>query len=128
MKLSTKGRYAVRIMLNIARNQGDGPVRKALIAEEENISKDYIEQLMVPLKKAKLVESLRGVRGGFLLARAASDISLHEILLASEGDMALVGCKGCKRIKKCPTHPVWNESSRMMEDYFSSISLQSLLK
>ena len=86
MKLSTKGRYASRIMLCIARHEQDGPVPKKRIAEQEGISTDYIEQIIVPLKNAGLVVSTRGLRGGFQLAKSAVDITLYEILEATEGD------------------------------------------
>ena len=86
MKLSTKGRYASRIMLCIARHEQDGPVPKKRIAEQEGISTDYIEQIIV--KNAGLVVSTRGLRGGFRLAKSAADITLYDILAATEGDLS----------------------------------------
>ena len=90
MKLSTKGRYASRIMLCIARYEQDGPVPKKRIAEQEGISTDYIEQIIVPLKNAGLVVSTRGLRGGFKLATSAAEITLYDILAATEGDFSRV--------------------------------------
>lgn len=130
MKLSTKGRYAVRILLCIARNQHYGPVCKKLIAQEEGISKDYIEQIVVPLKNAGMVTGHRGMKGGFSLNRAPEKITLHDILRASEGKLELVGCRAddCRRAGFCVTRPVWQEASRRLEDYFSSITLKDLLE
>ena len=131
MKLSTRGRYAMRILLSIARMQGKtGRIAKRRIAEEEGITADYIEQLVVPLRKAGLVESVRGVRGGFRLARDPASVSLLEVLEASEGDLGLVGClsAGCNRSESCATRRVWEGASRTLRDYFSGITLADLLK
>jgi len=129
VKLSTKGRYAVRIMLCVARNQHYGPVCKKLIAQEEGISKDYIEQIAVPLKNADLLTGHRGMKGGFTLSLPPEKINLLQILQASEGKIELVGCnpKKCRSAKTCVTRPVWEEASHKLEDHFRSITLQELL-
>jgi Rrf2 family transcriptional regulator, cysteine metabolism repressor len=129
VKLSTKGRYAVRIMLCVARNQHYGPVCKKLIAQEEGISKDYIEQIAVPLKNAGLLTGHRGMKGGFTLGQHPEKINLLDILQASEGKIELVGCnpKTCRAAITCVTRPVWEEASRKLETHFSSITLQELL-
>ena len=131
MKMSTKGRYAVRILLGIARFQKNGPVSKKVIAEEENISADYIEQIIVPLKNDGLVVGLRGVKGGFRLAKDPSKITVYDILRASEGDVTLVDCarNDCKGRDKniCVTRPVWEGASKVLEVYFSKITLKDLL-
>jgi Rrf2 family protein len=131
MKMSTKGRYAVRILLSIARFQHNGPVPKKIIAAEEGISPDYIEQIIVPLKNEGLAVGIRGVKGGFRLAKEPSDITLFTILRASEGVMTLVDCANmdCKgRDKnKCVTRPIWAGAAKVLEDYFSAITLQDLL-
>jgi Rrf2 family iron-sulfur cluster assembly transcriptional regulator len=126
MKLSTKGRYAVRILTCIARNQALGPVCKALISEEEGVSKDYIEQIVVTLKRDGLVIGQRGMKGGFLLAKDADEITLFDILSAAEGCMSLVECADCKRSQKCKPHDVWVEASTMLNDYFKKITLTQL--
>lgn len=128
MKLSTKGRYATRILLCISRLQGDQPVPKKRISEQEGISTDYIEQIIVPLKNAGLVNSVRGLRGGFRLAKAAVDITVYDILAASEGDINLVGClsEGCSRSDSCVVQRVWQGASNELKDYFSKITLQEL--
>ncbi|MGE4488408.1 MAG: Rrf2 family transcriptional regulator [Kiritimatiellales bacterium] len=131
MKMSTKGRYAVRILLSIARYQKQGPVPKKLIAKEECISADYIEQIIVPLKNEGLVVGLRGVKGGFQLAKEPAQITIYDILRASEGDVTLVDCarNDCKGRDKnvCITRPVWEGASKVLEDYFSKITLKELV-
>jgi len=131
MRMSTKGRYAVRILLSVARNQKKGPVSKKVIAGEECISADYIEQIIVPLKNAGLVTGLRGVKGGFVLAKDPSKITVYEILRASEGDMKLVDCErnDCNGRDKtiCVTRPVWEGACKVLEVYFSKITLKNLL-
>ena len=131
MKMSTKGRYAVRILLSIARYQKNGPVPKKIIAAEEGISPDYIEQIIVPLKNEGLAVGIRGVKGGFRLAKEPSEITMFTILRASEGvmtlvDCALMDCKGRDK-NKCVTRPVWEGAAQVLEKYFSAITLQDLL-
>ncbi|NOU36640.1 MAG: Rrf2 family transcriptional regulator [Kiritimatiellaceae bacterium] len=131
MKMSTKGRYAVRILLGIARYQKNGPVSKKIVAAEECISADYIEQIIVPLKNEGLVIGLRGVKGGFVLAKDPAKITVYDILRASEGEMSLVDCarNDCKGRDKnlCVTRPVWEGASQVLEAYFSKITLKDLL-
>ncbi len=128
MKLSTKGRYATRILLCISRLQGDQPVPKKRIAEQEGISTDYIEQIIVPLKNAGLVNSVRGLRGGFRLARDPAKITVYDILSASEGDINLVGClaEGCSQSDTCVVQRVWQGASDVLKEYFSQITLKEL--
>ncbi|WP_372847022.1 Rrf2 family transcriptional regulator [Pontiella sp.] len=128
MKLSTKGRYATRILLCIYRLQGDQPVPKKRIAEQEGISTDYIEQIIVPLKNSGLVNSVRGLRGGFRLAKDANDITVYDVLAASEGDINLVGClaEGCSNSDSCVVQRVWQGASDQLRVYFSKITLQQL--
>jgi len=131
MKMSTKGRYAVRILLSIARYQKNGPVPKKIIAAEEGISPDYIEQIIVPLKNDGLCIGIRGVKGGFKLSKEPKDITVFDILRASEGVMKLVDCEhmDCQgRDKnKCVARPVWAGAAKVLKDYFSKITLQDLL-
>ncbi|MEE9367487.1 MAG: Rrf2 family transcriptional regulator [Pontiella sp.] len=128
MKLSTKGRYATRILLCISRLQGDQPVPKKRISEQEGISTDYIEQIIVPLKNAGLVNSVRGLRGGFRLARSSAEITVYDILAASEGDINLVGClsEGCSRSDSCVVQRVWQGASDQLREYFTKITLKEL--
>ena len=131
MKMSTKGRYAVRILLSIGRYQVNGPVPKKIIAAEEGISADYIEQIIVPLKNEGLVVGLRGVKGGFKLAKDPADITVYDILRASEGDMGLVDCEnndcGDRDKNLCVTRPVWCGAAVVLKKYFETITLKDLL-
>ena len=92
MKLSTRGRYGLRAMLDIAINQGDGPTTLPSISERQGISVGYLEQLMVPLKKEGLIRSVRGAQGGYLLAREPEKITVGDIIRALEGPIAPVAC------------------------------------
>ncbi len=131
MKMSTKGRYAVRILLSIARYQKNGPVPKKIIAAEEGISADYIEQIIVPLKNDGLVVGIRGVKGGFKLSKDPVDITVYDILSASEGVMKLVDCDqmDCagRDKNKCATRPVWDGASKVLKAYFEKITLKELI-
>jgi len=131
MKMSTKGRYAVRILLSIARFQKNGPVPKKMIAEEEGISPDYIEQIIVPLKNEGMCVGVRGVKGGFRLTKEPEEITVFNILRASEGIMTIVDCEhlDCqgKDKNKCVTRPVWAGAAKVLEEYFSKITLRDLL-
>ncbi len=128
MRLSTKGRYATRILLCISRLEGDLPVSKKRISEQEGISTDYIEQIIVPLKNTGLVSSVRGLRGGFRLAKDPADITVFDILSASEGNINLVGClaEGCSKSDTCVVQRVWQGASDVLQDYFSKITLKEL--
>lgn len=128
MKLSTKGRYATRILLCISRLEGEQPVPKKRIAEQEGISTDYIEQIIVPLKNAGLVNSVRGLRGGFRLAKDAAEITVYDVLAASEGNINLVGClaEGCSRSDSCVVQRIWEGASVVLKDYFSKITIKEL--
>lgn len=129
MKMSTKGRYAVRILLCIARHQKNGAVSKKLISQEERISADYIEQIITPLKNKKLVTSLRGTKGGFQLAKEPSQITVYDVLCATDGELILVNChrNNCHERDLCVTRLVWDGASQKLVDYFSGITLKSLL-
>jgi len=131
MKISTKGRYAVRILLSIARHQERGPVPKKIIAEGERISTDYIEQIMIPLKRAGLVVGFRGTKGGFKLAKEPEKITVFHVLSAAEGMSQLVDCEhmNChgRDKNKCITRLVWSGASQLLEDYFSKINLRDML-
>ena len=129
MKLSTKGRYATRILLCIARLETEQqPVSKKSISEQEGISKDYIEQILVPLKNQGLVFSTRGLRGGFRLNKPASEITVYEIMSISEGDMGIVNCltEGCSKSDACVVQKIWQGASDLLKEYFSKITLQDL--
>ncbi len=133
IRLSTKGRYGTRLMLNLAQHHNGGQQATILrnVSKDEEISIRYLEQIIIPLKIYKLVKSIRGAGGGYILARHPSEIKLSEILHALEGTCCLVECVEdddyCERTPGCVTHEVWEEASLMLKNYFDSISLQDLV-
>jgi Rrf2 family transcriptional regulator, iron-sulfur cluster assembly transcription factor len=128
MRLSTKGRYAARIMLFLALHQDEGSSRKQAIAAAESISADYVEQILIRLKAAGLVVSRRGAKGGFALARPADTITLADILRATEGPLAVVPCAeaGCQQVAGCVTREIWREAQRALEDLFEGKTLNAM--
>ena len=134
IKLSTKGRYGTRMMLNLAIHYAEGNEAIVLknISEEEDISIRYLEQIIIPLKINKLVKSVRGAGGGYILAKPPSEITLCEILDVLEGSCSLVDCVDdisfCDRITECATHEVWKEASHLLKNYFESKTVQDLIE
>jgi len=135
IRLSTKGRYGTRLMLNLAQRYRDGDTHAVIlkdISDEEEISIRYLEQIIIPLKINKLVKSIRGAGGGYTLGRNPSLINLQEILHALEGSCCLVECVeedlGCERIPYCATHEVWKEATMLLKNYFESLTLADLIK
>jgi len=102
------------------------------ISDEEDISIRYLEQIIIPLKIARLVKSIRGAGGGYILAKDPSIIKLREILLALEGACCLVECVDdedyCNKIKECATYDIWKNASSLLKDYFENITLQDLVE
>lgn len=134
IKLSTKGRYGTRLMLNLARHyyNGNDSIILKNVANEEDISIRYLEQIIIPLKISRLVKSVRGAGGGYALARTPTEIKLSEILHSLEGSCCLVDCveddNYCDRIAECASYEVWKKSSQMLKDYFDKTTLQDLMK
>lgn len=130
MRLSTKGRYATRLLLAMSRNTDGRPVRKQSLAEAELISVDYVAQILVLLKRAGLVDSVRGKYGGFRLARPPEKISVWEILVAADEALKLAPCLGhpshCKRECDCVCRNLWQGALGALEAYFSDVSLAEL--
>jgi Rrf2 family protein len=133
IKLSTKGRYGTRLMLNLALHYNEGREAVVLrnISQEEDLSIRYLEQIIIPLKINKLVKSVRGAGGGYTLARHPSQITLCEIIEVLEGSCALVDCiedpGSCERMTECATYEVWKEASDLLKNYFESKTLQNLV-
>ncbi len=134
IKLSTKGRYGTRLMLNLAHNYNNGNEAVILksVSDNEEISIRYLEQIVIPLKISRLVKSIRGAGGGYTLARHPSEIKVSEILHALEGSCCLVDCIDdpdyCDRIPLCASYDIWKEASKLLRDYFDSVTLQDLIK
>ena len=133
MKISTKGRYALRMMLDIAQNGADGYVALKDIAARQCISKKYLEQIALQLTQAGLLGAVRGHQGGYRLTSAPGDYTVLSILEVTEGPLAPVACmdqtpNACARCASCLTLPVWQGLDRVMRDYLGSITLSSILE
>lgn len=132
MKLSTKGRYATRAMLDLAIHLGEGPIQVKDISRRQEISERYLEQLFAPLKAAGLVRVVRGAHGGFALARMPSDIKLLEIIETMEGSISPVECVGnpdtCSRSRTCVTRDIWLELGMAMNEVLESTTLKDLVE
>lgn len=128
MKISTKGQYAVRLMVDIAKS--DGIVSINSIAKNQNISVKYLEQIVSKLAKKRLLESVRGHMGGYKLAKSAKDISIKDILSTTGDSCELAPCVNgnCERSNKCQAMSVWNNLSKLIDDYLDKISLQDLIE
>ena len=132
MKISTKGRYALRMMLDLATHQGDGYVALKDIAQRQEISKKYLEQIVPMLGKSNILRTTRGYQGGYRLARAPQDYTVGEILRLTEGSLAPVACldgdcKGCSRSDECPTLDVWKNLDKLINDYLDGVTLDTLV-
>ena len=132
MRISTKGRYALRIMLDLAQHTDQGPVALREISERQKITPKYMESIMSLLLRDNLVQSMRGKAGGYKLTRVPSKYKLYEILSSAEGGLAPVHCLSmdeneCPIRKSCLTIPVWEGLHKAIEDYLSGITLQDLI-
>jgi len=132
MKISTKGRYALRMLLELASHQDDGFISLKEISEHQDISKKYLEQIVPMLNKSGILRTNRGNRGGYMLAKSAADCTVGDVLRATEGSLAPVACldyevNDCPRASFCPTLFVWDGLNKTVSDYLDSISLQDIL-
>lgn len=132
MKISTKGRYGLRVMLDLAVLNGEGPIPLRTIAMRQNISEKYSEQIITQLHRIGLVQSFRGAQGGYLLATDPQNITVGQILRALEGSMAPVYCVGpnaepCEREDYCVTVGVWRKIRDAVDSVIDTISLQDLV-
>jgi Rrf2 family transcriptional regulator, iron-sulfur cluster assembly transcription factor len=131
MKLSAKSRYGTRLMLDIAQHYQDGPIHLANVAKRQGISVKYLEQIIIPLKKANYIQSVRGPKGGHVLARPPEDITVGEIVALLEEGASLAACSDnptvCERSSDCLTRYIWQEAAQAMFDKLQSITLADLL-
>ena len=132
MKLSTKARYGMRAMLDLALHRGRGPVLVKGIAKRQEISENYLEHLVLSLKAAGLVNSTRGARGGYSVAKPPARIKLIDVIQALEGSLSLVECvnapRVCHRANSCVTRDIWSEMALAMKDVLKSTTLQDLVE
>lgn len=130
MRLTTKGRYAVTAMLDLAINETRGPIRLAAISERQGISLSYLEQLFAHLRRQDLVRSVRGPGGGYRLKRGAGEISVAEVIAAVNEDTDATRCGGrgdCQEGDTCLTHHLWMDLSDQIRDFLSDITLADLV-
>jgi Rrf2 family protein len=130
MTISTRGRYATRMVVLLAAQAPGASMTKTEIADSESISAGYVQQLMMALRLAGIVDSHRGREGGFTLSRTPDQITVADVLRAVEGEVMPAPCQGsgqCERWDDCPTRPVWDEAAHLLNDLFSRTTIASLV-
>ena len=134
MKLTTKGRYAVMAMADLAVFKDNGPVSLTEISLRQNISLPYLEQIFIKLKNKNLVKSTRGAKGGYILEKPASEIKILNIISAVDEEVKMLNCKkdskkGCNnQSTKCITHNLWDQLDQHINNFFEKVKLQDLVK
>ena len=134
MKLTTKGRYAVMAMADLAVFKDNGPVSLTEISLRQNISLPYLEQIFIKLKNNNLVKSTRGAKGGYILEKPASEIKILNIISAVDEEVKMLNCKkdskkGCNnKSTKCITHNLWDQLDQHINNFFEKVKLQDLVK
>lgn len=132
MMISTKGRYALRVMIDLAQNGNENYVSLKDVAQRQNISMKYLEMIVSNLNKGHLVKSLRGKSGGYKLTKAPAEYTIGEILKLTEGSLAPVMCLEenadiCERAGDCITLPLWQKLDGVINDYLDSVTLEDLI-
>lgn len=134
MNISTKGRYGLRAMVDMALNLNKGPITLNNIAERQGLSEGYLEQLMIPLKRSGLVRSVRGAQGGYILARKPEEIKVGDVIRALEGPIAPVACvsedfpEECQRSDACVTRIIWARVRDSVAEVLDSYTLADLVQ
>ena len=133
MIVSTKGRYALRVMVHFAQRGGEEYIPLKEIAEEEDISQKYLESIMTVLSKADFVDAVHGKGGGYRLNREPEEYTVGSILKLTEGSLNAVSCTSqgaaaCSRTECCETKPMWDKLDKMIDEFFEGITLEDLLK
>lgn len=132
MKLSTRSRYGARLMLDMAEHRGEGPIQLRLIAKRQGIPVKYLEQIIIPLKKASFVTSVRGYKGGHMLAMPPEEITLGEIVAVMEGGLKLTVCTEnpatCQRADTCVTRLIWQQATEAMYEKLNEFTLADLVR
>jgi len=131
MKISTRSRYGLRAILELAMEHGKGPLQIKVIAERQEISNKYLEQIMAILKSVGLVRSIRGAKGGYVLAKEPKNIQISDVFVALEGPLVTVDCidhpEFCSRCTDCVTRYVWSEIQNSIMKVMDSLTLQDLV-
>ena len=132
MKISTKGRYALRMLIDLAEHQEEGYISLKEISGRQNISKKYLEQIIPIFNKNNILRANRGSQGGYRLTRPPKDYTVGEILRLAEGSLEPVDCLdhdpiGCDRSADCPTLPIWQGLSKVINEYLDGITLQDIV-
>lgn len=132
MKISTKGRYALRMLFDLASHNDEGYISLKDIAERQNISKKYLEQIVPLLNKSGLLRTNRGNKGGYMLAKKANEITVSDVLISTEGNLAPVACleyevNECPRVGECTTLFVWEGLYKTIKEYLGGITLQDII-
>jgi len=131
MKLSTRSRYGTRLMLDMAEHYEKGPIQLGVIAKRLGIPSKYLEQIIIPLKKANYVKSLRGYKGGHMLAKRPDEITVGEIVALMEGGLKLTVCTGdpevCERSESCVTRLLWKQATDAMTEKLDAVTLADLV-
>ncbi len=132
MKLSTRSRYGTRLMLELAKHYTEGPIPLGDIAKRQDVSVKYLEQIIIPLKRAHYIESVRGPKGGHILAKPPEEITVGEIVVLLEEGTCLVECiedtTVCERADICPTRLLWKEVSEAMLNKLQTVTLADLVQ
>jgi Rrf2 family protein len=131
MMVSSKGRYALRVLIDLAQHSDEGYISLKDIADRQEASLKYLENIIAILNRAGLVRSLRGKTGGYVLARPAANITACEVLTLTEGSLAPVSCMGlgehmCSKADVCPTLPLWQQLDKLVDGFLSGISIEDL--
>ncbi|MBN1849172.1 MAG: Rrf2 family transcriptional regulator [Deltaproteobacteria bacterium] len=132
MKLSTRSRYGTRLMADLAEHLDSGPIQLGDIAQRQGISVKYLEQLIIPLKKANWIKSARGPKGGHILAVSPHDITIGEIVSVLESEVTLTHClddpETCERHDTCKTREVWIKATKAIQDTLHAVKLSEIMK
>ena len=132
MKISTKGRYALRMLIDLASNSEDGFISLKDIAERQGISKKYLEQIVPMLNKSGILRTNRGNKGGYMLAKAPNELTVGDLLRSTEGNLAPVACleyepNNCPRKDECATLYIWEGLYKVVNDYLNNITIQDII-
>lgn len=133
MKISTRGRYALRVLVDLAENAGENYVPMSEVAARQEISLKYLEQILPLLRKNNIIEGLHGKGGGYRLSRKPEDCTVGEVLRLTEGSLAPVSCLACKlntcpRKENCRTLPMWTKFEKIVNEYFGNVTIADLMR